>query len=269
MKIHCIVATKNESDIIEYSLTQAAKWADHIYVYDNMSTDGTWEILQSMRNPKIVAWKQHSKPFREGVRADVYNEFRNQSEDGDWWLRLDADEFYPYDPKVELSKEKDRHAFLWGIEIKYVLTHEDLQRIDFNSPIESRLQQLRYYTVAYSEPRWFRHRKNLVWMPEWAWPKHVGITSERRLPYKHYQYRSPQQIQMRLDVRRAARANGFPGWDHAAQERWQEKIFDVTDCRKDDGDGGFSYDAASLPRHLEPRWARAVKRVMYGLRIWA
>ncbi len=164
MKIHCVVLTKNEADIIEYSLTEAAKWADHIYVYDNMSTDGTWEILQTMKNPKIVAWKQHSKPFNEGLRADVYNEFRGLSAEGDWWLRLDADEFYYYDPKVELLKEQDRYAFVWGLEIKYVITPEDLESIDFNSPVEQRLRRMRHYTITHSEPRWFRHRKHLVGM---------------------------------------------------------------------------------------------------------
>ena len=58
-KIHCLMLTKNEADVVRsYSLTEAAKWADHIYVYDGASTDGTWEIINSMNDPRIVARKQ-------------------------------------------------------------------------------------------------------------------------------------------------------------------------------------------------------------------
>lgn len=268
MKIHCIVLTKNEADVVGYSLTEAAKWADHIYVYDNMSTDGTWEIVSSLRNPKIVAWKQHAKPFTEGLRGEVYNEFRSLSEEGDWWLRLDADEIYHYNPRNILQNIQERCSLVWGVEIKYAITHEDLTTIDFNSPIDQRLKQLRHYMVTHSEARWFRNRRRLVWKPEWPWPRHPGLVARQRLPYKHYQYRSPQQIQTRLDVRRAARADGFVGWDHARQEHWEEKIFSSADCQLDSGTNSFTWDEARLPRHLEPSWARGVKRVMHGLRIW-
>ena len=40
-KIHCIVLTKNEADVVGYCLREAAKWADYIYVYDGASTDST------------------------------------------------------------------------------------------------------------------------------------------------------------------------------------------------------------------------------------
>ena len=44
MKIHAICLTRNEADVIEPCLLEAAQWADRIYVYDGASTDGTWEI---------------------------------------------------------------------------------------------------------------------------------------------------------------------------------------------------------------------------------
>lgn len=48
MKIHSICLVKNESDIIAQTLKAAVNWSDFIYVYDNGSTDGTWEKVISL-----------------------------------------------------------------------------------------------------------------------------------------------------------------------------------------------------------------------------
>lgn len=58
MKIFAIMLVKNESDIVGYVLKEAEKWVDKIFIIDNGSTDGTWEIIQSMRNEIITPWKQ-------------------------------------------------------------------------------------------------------------------------------------------------------------------------------------------------------------------
>ena len=47
-KIHAICLVKDEDDIIAYTLEKALVWADYIYVYDNGSTDRTWEIVQNL-----------------------------------------------------------------------------------------------------------------------------------------------------------------------------------------------------------------------------
>ena len=268
MKIHCIMLTKNEADIVQYCLKDALGWADYIYVYDAMSTDGTWEKVKALTDNKLIAWKQHNKPFSEGLRADVFNEFRHLADEGDWWLRLDADEFYHYNPLNRLSKIRERCALIWGVEIKYLLTDADLKNLDFDEPVEQLLPRLRYYRINHSEPRWFRYRKGLLWQPEWAWPSHAGLVLKERFPYKHYQYRSPAQIQNRLNIRRAARASGFSGWAHAAQEDWSQKIVDHSLLSVDSGTDVFHYDNTSLEPHMERSWVRAVKRLAHGIRVW-
>lgn len=87
MAIHALSLIKNEADIIEYSLGAAVRWCDHIYVFDNGSTDGTWEKVQAMAKefPAIVAWKQDPKPFRDGLRAEIFCNFRRRARLGDWW----------------------------------------------------------------------------------------------------------------------------------------------------------------------------------------
>ena len=61
---------------------------------------------------------------------------------------------------------------------------------------------------ASAERRFFRHRPGLRWSDRDAWPAHLGVVHRRLLPFQHYPYRSPQQFQVRLDVRRDSRAGG-------------------------------------------------------------
>lgn len=268
-KIHCIALTKNEADVIGYCLTEAAQWADYIYVYDGASTDGTWEVVKSLNHPRIIPWKQDGKVFKEGLRAEVFNEFRRLSSEGDWWLQLNVDEFYPENPRTFFRRIPGNRNFIWGTNIEYYLTERDIDGLNFDLPFEQIKPQLRYYKVTWSEPRAFRYRKRLVWSEDAAWPWHPGLVHRERIIFKHYPYRSPRQIQMRLDVRRDNRARGFEGWDHAKEAEWQAKIVNHKECLYDDGRSPLVIDESVLPRHLEKSWVRFVKGVMHGAGIWA
>lgn len=267
-KIHCIALTKNEADVVGYCLKEAAKWADFIYVYDGASTDATWDIVKSLKSEKIIPWKQDGKVFKEGLRAEVFEAFRHKANSGDWWLQLNVDEFYPDSPRQFFYEVPRGSDFVWGINIEYYITDEDLEYIDFTQPVEDVLPKMRYYRVNWSEPRAFRYRNGLVWSTEWAWPIHVGLVSKRRIHFKHYPYRSPKQIQTRLDVRRDNRARGFEGWDHAKQLDWREKIVPGASCEIDDDTGHFRFNEFSLPRHLERPSVRLVKRFLHATNIW-
>jgi glycosyltransferase involved in cell wall biosynthesis len=267
-KIHCIALTKNEADVVGLCLREAAKWADFIYVYDGASTDGTWDIVKSLESKTIIPWKQHGKVFREGLRAEVFEHFRHNSAPGDWWVRLDVDEFYPESPREFFARVGRAYDFVWGITVDYVLTESDIAEFDFSVPFESNRPRIRHYKVTWSEPRAFRYRPRLVWMPTWSWPRHAGLIAPERIVFKHYPLRSPSQIQMRLDIRRENRARGFEGWEHANHASWREKIVDEADCMLDDGKAPLAIDAGRLPRHLEPPLVRLTKRVLHGTGVW-
>jgi glycosyltransferase involved in cell wall biosynthesis len=268
MKIHCIALTKNEEDIVGYCLTEAAKWADYIYVYDGASSDATWEIVKSLASRVIIPWKQDGKVFAEGLRAEVFNEFRHLSTEGDWWLQLNVDEFHLPNLRKRLAAIPASTNFVWGIPIEYYITWEDIANIDFTRPIEQVLAALRHYKIFWSEPRCFRYRKRLVWNSAWAWPRHVGLSARERILFKHYPYRSPNQVQKRLDTRRENRQRGFVGWEHASQAFWREKIVDAESCQVDDGSGRYAFKDATLPRHMESPGRRTVKAVMHASGLW-
>ena len=108
---------KNEADIVKSVILDAKKWADRIFIMDNGSTDGTWEITQSLADDIVVPWKQDFRPYSNGLRADVFNEFRHEAKDGDWWcFKLDADEFY------------DVVVFDFLLAVETYLNNEELQR---------------------------------------------------------------------------------------------------------------------------------------------
>jgi hypothetical protein len=268
MKIHCIALTKNEEDVVGYCLTEAAKWADCIYVYDGASSDATWEIVRSLQSSTIIPWKQDGKVFAEGLRAEVFNEFRDLSAEGDWWFQLNVDEFYMPDLRDTLGAIPHRADFVWAIPIEYRLTWNDLISLNFDLPIDRLLATLRYYRIDWSEPRCFRYRKRLVWNTAWAWPRHVGLAAKNRIMFKHYPYRSPVQVQKRLDTMRDNRQRGFGGGTHKSQACWMEKVVDTESCHLDDGSGRYVFDESALPRHMESIGRRALKLFMHGSGIW-
>ena len=268
IKIHSICVVKNEADIIEYCLLEASKWSDYIYVYDNGSNDGTWETVLSLKNDKIIPWKQEDKCFQESLRGEVFNEFKHKAQPGDWWCRLDSDEFYVQSPRDFLSKVHPLNHVVWGIAIEYYLTQKDIDSLNFEQSIPDLLSKIRFYRAENSEPRFFKHRNGLIWNSNGAWPNHMGLVNKERIFYKHYKYRTPQQIQRRLDTRRLSRERGFPGWDHAAQLNWQEKIDSSENLHYDHQNGEFSVYWSRLPNHLESFPHRTIKQVMHGLKIW-
>jgi hypothetical protein len=247
MKIHAICLVRNEADVIEECLREAS-WADRIYLYDGASTDGTWELLQRLRSERIIPWRSDNTTFREGLRALVFNAFRHEAREGDWWCQLNGDEFYTEDPRAFLQAVPKAHQVVWGLMIQYYLTPEDVDGgAAWKGQFGEDRERIRYYRAACAERRFFRHRERLVWHDTDAWP---------------------EQIQMRLDVRRDNRARGFEGWEHAKELDWREKIVARAGLHLDAGNGHFQLEADVLRQHLESPRQRLVKRVLHGLKIW-
>jgi hypothetical protein len=268
MKIHSICVVKNEGDIIELCLDKALEWSDFIYVYDNGSDDDTWKKVQARQSARVIPWKCDDKVFQDSLRAEVFNAFKERANHGDWWCRLDADEFYVQDPRRFLATVPKSMHVVWGLMIEYYLTNFDIDAIDFKAAIDVFLPQINHYTIQNSEPRFFRHRNRLQWPPTIAWPLHMGLAHPERILLKHYKYRSPAQIQRRLDTRRTSRERGSTGFDHWVGQSWREKLADPTKTEIDAGNGDYVINWNALPNHMESRFTRILKKIMHGLSIW-
>lgn len=272
MKIFGICLVKDESDIIEYCLQEATKWADKVFVYDNGSTDGTWELVQelSLKNPKVVPYKQEALPFRDHLRAKVFNHYRHLANDGDWWcFRLDSDEFYIDDPREFLAKIPKRYHVVCKASYDYRLTHEDIEELSFEDKCPHDALQLKYYEpLLYNEKRFFRHRTRLTWLDNEGVPRHMGIIYPKLIKQKHLQYRSPNQIKARLSKKKAATKSGYRFFkNHDNEENWQE----VLEYRKRliREDGTWRHQGLKYPDlYKRSVFTEAIVRLMHFLRIF-
>ena len=256
---------------MEYSLREKLTWCDFIYIYDNGSTDDTWAVAQrvaAVEPKRIFPFRSDGKAFRDGLRAEVFNHYRGNARPGDWWCRADVDEFYVDNPRDFLAAVPRLHYVVWSAHIQYLFTEVDLAH--FEQTRVSRMPEdlPRYYIANYSEPRFFRHRERLAWNEDNAWPTHMGLATPRRIRVRHYQFRSPSQIERRLVTRREAAERGYEHFRHSQEEDWRKKVDRSADLHLDKGDNYFIIDEAAMPRHIEPPLQRLIKLALHTPGIW-
>jgi hypothetical protein len=234
MRIFGLYLVKNEADVVAESLIAASSWCDKVFVFDNGSTDGTWDLIQDLaRNtPQVVPFKQDPAPFRDGLRSDIFNAYRAEARASDWWCRLDADEFYLDDPRHFLLDVPLQVDIVWAALFSYYFTDVDAREYDSDPDhYASRTvnERLRYYVNHWSEPRLFRHRANLVWTRRTGFPEAMETRAvyRRRIRVKHFPYRSPDQIDRRLQTRRPAILSGE--FKHEAVADWGKAVASVRD----------------------------------------
>jgi glycosyltransferase involved in cell wall biosynthesis len=253
MKIHGLCLVKNEADVLQETLISALHWCDHIYVFDNGSNDGTWELVKELakQHLQIVPYKQDDVIFSDGLRSDIFNEFRPNASPRDWWCYLDADEFYIDDPRIFLAKIPDRFQTVWAAVFAYYFTDQDaiLYRQDplryLAIPVEKRL---RYYQNDWGVSKFFRHSDDIVLTRDYAFPE--GPAYPVWIWMKHYQYRSPEQIERRLLTRRPAVEVGE--FRHEAMANWGAFIAAVRNAPSDFQAASPEFAAAHWEERIVP-----------------
>jgi hypothetical protein len=240
MKIHGLCLVKNEADVLQETLISALHWCDHIYVFDNGSDDGTWELVKELatKHPQLVPYKQDDVLYSSGLRADIFNAFRLNAGPEDWWCALDADEFYIDDPRIFLAKISNRFQTVWTASLNYYFTDQDVisyQRDPVTFLATPVQQRFRYYLNNWGELRFFRHRHDIVWTRSQRGFPPAMFTAPAypvRMWLKHYQYRSPEQIGRRLLTRRAAMEASTGFW-HEVKPNWSTTVATKRDAPLD------------------------------------
>ena len=106
MSFIALLPVRDEADIIGQSLRHALAWADAIYVFDSGSVDNTWEIVLDLasREKRVKPIRKEPVYFSDTrVRGFLFHYARQFMRDGDWFLRIDADEFH-HIPPPEFAK---------------------------------------------------------------------------------------------------------------------------------------------------------------------
>lgn len=251
MRIHGLCLIKNEADVIEECLRAAARWCDHIRVWDNGSTDGTWEIVQRLAKelPQVTAWRRkETETFSDNMRGEIYEHFSATIKPGDWVARLDADEIFAQDPRTFLYAVPRLYDVVWYASLSYYFSSAAAQQYEQNpSSFDDSVpvaRRCRYYFNHWSEARFARAE---VMGGSWSgnansgWP--ASIRNARvhpvRIICRHYCYRSPKQIQQRIETRAASAVGGLV-FGHEAIKNWAEVV-----------------DPAAIRKH---RWKQPIER---------
>jgi len=281
MKFHAVIPVRDEGDVILESLTSYLRWADYIHIFDTGSVDDTWNIVLSLarKEPRIVPIGSETVYFRDTlVRAYIFDRARKYMDDGDWFVRADADEFHHIAPPDFVRNFMKRHeTAAWHQYYDFCLTRPEVDEwersadplADRQRPIQERR---RHYTMGtYSEPRLCRYRRTMQWPEDYSFPVNAGFVAEKRLPIRHYPHRDPLQLRRRCLIRAAMMADpeNRRAWTRADEHHWS-----VSDWRRfvtPDNDPNLRYWApgTELPspeftNHLRPPKIRVVQRILHA-----
>ncbi len=205
MKFHALLPVRDEADIIGQSLRHLLTWADAVYVFDTGSADETWEVVQAVaaREKRVVPLKKDPVFFSETrLRGWMFHQTRKHMRDGDWFLRVDADEFHHILPPEFVKSRMQKHETVaYHQYYDFRLRRSEAERLEANRetmeerqhPIEARR---RWFTPShFSEPRLCRYRETMQWPPTVSFPSNAGFVARERLPIRHYPCRDPLQLQ--------------------------------------------------------------------------
>lgn len=234
---HCLMSVRDEADIVGECLADLLEWADAITVYDTGSTDQTWEIVQDFaaRDTRVRPLAKESVFFNDSaVRSFIFEHARKWMKDGDWFLRVDADEFYHIPPPAfvkELMSRDETVAYRQYYDFQF--TADDLafwvnQQGQYESlPINNRLRF--FVPLLTTEPRLCRYRTSMKWPGNVSFPLNAGIAARERIPIRHYPNRNPIQMKRRCILRNTMLSdpdnakywgvNGGKGW-HWCENDW-------------------------------------------------
>ena len=282
MKFVALLPVRDEADIIGQCLQHMLRWADAIYIFDTGSVDNTWEIVQSFasRDKRILPIRKEPVYFSETrLRSYMFHVARQHMLDGDWFLRLDADEFHHIEPPEFVKNHTRKHetaAYYQYYDFRLLQSEVDAWNAseetlqDRLRPIEDRR---RHYTVSeYSEPRLCRYRETMQWPVTVSFPFNAGYVARERLPIRHYPYRDPVQLERRCRLRAIMMADeeNRANWSRPELHHWAEREWKRFITPDDLPDLKYWKPGAGLPlvhqtNHLKPSPVRAVQRLVHAL----
>jgi hypothetical protein len=157
---------------------------------------------------------------------------------GDWFLRVDADEFHEISPPEFVETHLASHetiVYHQYYDFRLLQTEVDdweagrESLADRSRPISERR---RWFTPSlYSEPRLCRYRETMQWPPTVSFPYNAGYVARKRLPIRHYPHRDPVQLERRCRLRAIMMADKEnsshwtrPDLHHWAQNEWRKFI---------------------------------------------
>ena len=200
MKINAIMLIKDHVDIVEEALLYAMKFCHRIYIYDNHSTDGSWELVNEMasRFKELVIFGQTDEPSNRGLLNRIYNRYHNEYTNEDWWYVLHPDELLSESPQEYLKSALLANKNAMNVWLaRFYLTNQEVTEFESENVNASIVKRRKYYSVNKSEPRFFTNDPVRKWeesslsrIPAWA-----TSVSKDFVVSRSYPMRTPQQVE--------------------------------------------------------------------------
>lgn len=99
MIIHAHILAFNEEKILPFTLDYYSKICEKIYIYDNMSTDGSDVIYAKYPKVEVIKWDSNGEINEMNYVNIKSNGYKQFSRNADWVIVCDCDEFL-YHPKL-------------------------------------------------------------------------------------------------------------------------------------------------------------------------
>jgi glycosyltransferase involved in cell wall biosynthesis len=278
MRFHALLPVRDEADIIAQCLGHLLQWADAVYVFDTGSVDETYHIIQELagKDDRIKLLGADPVFFSETrLRGWMFNQAREQFEDGDWFLRVDADEFHHLTPPEFVETRMKAHeTCAYHQYYDFCLLESEVESWNHNcvaeesQPIEQRRRW--YIPSVYSEPRLCRYRGTMQWPPTVSFPFNAGYVARNRLPIRHYPHRDPQQLSRRCRLRAVMMADSEnsrnwsrPQEHHWARNEWRKFVVPDSDARLRYWAPGTDLPEFDFSNHLAPSHIRMLQQVAH------
>jgi len=237
-KIAAHLLVKDEGDIIKECLDSVAPYCDYIFVIDNGSSDSTYEICRE--HPRVTWSKRIECTYSDALRQHFIEVSKTCLSNQDWILTISADHFFDDNPRLNIKRAIAEKANV----ITYDVAQFYLTDIDCNNIYDSRWicspvqERLKYYAINYfGFPVALQYDSAMVYkedVTEWPMIKDKRVASFSPI-LKHYQFRSVDQIQKRLSIRKHQIDNGFGGFRHYRSYDWGKYIINSSKLHRYDG----------------------------------
>lgn len=120
--VHTII--KNEEQWVWYAIKSVLQYVDQVLIYDTGSTDRTREIINKIKDKKMIVKKKYA------LTKQQITELRNEQireTQTNWFMLLDGDEVWPTNTILELvERTRKAPAELFGMVTRAVIPIGDL-----------------------------------------------------------------------------------------------------------------------------------------------
>jgi glycosyltransferase involved in cell wall biosynthesis len=237
MKVHGLLLTRDDEDIVAQCINHALTWCDALYVFDTGSGDATVEIIHeaARKDRRVLVATGHPTPivFDSGLRAVVFHKFRHLLKEGDWIAQVDSDEFFHISPRQFVEEHlRSGETCVWNMIYDFRLTQSEVRAweegreslADRQRPIAERRRH--YNLLKWSEPRLFRYRSSMQWKLVNAYPYNVGLVARNRIPIRHYPQRDVVALKKRWLLRKHMAPLTDSNWKHWQHPDWTKLVAD-------------------------------------------